>query len=117
MAIEVANVPRPAWSPLPYDGCRGVDGKVLLARGDLSIAMLRFEEEATIHEHPAARDTDVFCLEGRGKTSVGGEQAEIQAGQRVRWPANENHRLWTEGEEMLTLMIEHPAAGAAQARS
>ena len=110
MAIEVANVPRSAWSPLPYDGCRGVDGKVLLTRSDLSIAMLRFEEDATIHEHPAARDTDVICLEGRGKTSVGAEQAEIQAGERVRWPANVNHRLWTEGVEMLTLMVERPSS-------
>ena len=117
MVPEVTQVPRPDWSPLPYDGCEGVDGKVLFVEKDLSVAMLRFSKDATIHEHPADHDTDVVCLEGCGKTSVGGEEAQIRAGERVRWPANENHRLWTAGEEMLTLMIERPAARAAQARS
>ena len=104
-------MPRPEWSPLPYDGCRDVDGKTLLAQEGLFVAMLRFGKDATIHEHPADHDVDVVCLEGRGRTSVGEEQSDIEAGQRVRWPANEQHRLWTEGEEMLTLMIEHPASG------
>jgi len=40
-------------------------------------------------------------------TSVGSEKAPLRAGQRVRWPAGAPHRLWTEGHEMLTLMVEH----------
>ena len=108
MAIEVTSVPRPAWSPLPFDGCRDVEGKTLLAQKGLFIAMLRFARDATIHEHPADHDVDVVCLEGNGKTSVGGEETTIQAGERVRWPANVAHRLWTEDDVMVTLMVEHP---------
>ena len=69
--------------------------------------MLRFRPQGTIHEHPAAHDVDVVCLEGRGMTSVGGEQSELQAGERVRWPAHVAHRLWTDENEMITLMVEH----------
>ncbi len=69
--------------------------------------MLRFRRHGTIHEHPAEHDVDVICLEGQGMTSVGSERAAIRAGERVRWPANVSHRLWTEGDEMVTLMIEH----------
>ncbi len=40
-------------------------------------------------------------------TSVDGKETTIRAGQRVHWPAHRRHRLWTEGSEMMTLMIEH----------
>ena len=110
MAIDVAAVPRAEWSPLPFDGCRDVDGKTVLEQEGLLVAMLRFGKDATIHEHSAEHDVDVVYLEGSGKMSVGGEESIIRVGERVRWPANLNHRLWTEGEEMLTLMIEHPSS-------
>ena len=69
--------------------------------------MLRFRKNATIHEHPADIEIDVICLEGEGFTSVSGERAPFHAGQRVRWPAGQPHRLWTEETEMITLMVEH----------
>jgi quercetin dioxygenase-like cupin family protein len=88
-----------------------VASKSLLRLDHLAVAMLRFGAKATIHEHPAPMDIDVICLEGQGMTRVGDEQAPLHAGERVRWPANIPHCLWTEGSEMITLMIEHlPAA-------
>ena len=108
MALEIQTVPRPEWSPLPQDGCVGVEGKVLISEKELLVAMLRFAPNATIHEHPGEYDADVICLEGSGRTMVGGEESEIEAGQRVRWPAGVVHRLWTEDNEMLTLMVERP---------
>lgn len=107
MTLEVLVVKRPSWSPLPYDGCVNVYAKSLLSLDHLGIAMLRFEPQGTIHEHPASFDVDVICLEGAGFTSVSGEQAAIQAGERVRWPAGEPHRLWTTDSKMITLMVEH----------
>ena len=112
MALEVGSAPRPSWSPLPFEGCHGVEGKVLLVLDHLSVAMLRFARQGAIHEHAAPHNVDVVCLEGRGRTSIGGEETEIGAGQSVRWPADVAHRLWTENDEMVTLMIEHLASGA-----
>lgn len=100
-------IPRPDWTPLPHAGCVGVESKVLPRFERFSLAMLRFPSGGTIHEHPAGFDIDVICLEGSGFTSVAGEAAEIHAGERVRWPAEQPHRLWTTGSPMVTLMVEH----------
>lgn len=66
MTPEIESVPRPEWSPLPYEGCRNVQGKVLVDGEELLLALLRFEPDGTIHEHPGATDTVVVCLEGSG---------------------------------------------------
>lgn len=112
--IAVHAVPRPSWSPLPYEGCRNVEGKVLLIEDDLSVAMLRFAKNGTIHEHAGEFDADVICLEGSGYASVEGARADLTAGQRVRWPAGKMHRLWTRESEMLTLMVERTARRPTQ---
>jgi quercetin dioxygenase-like cupin family protein len=103
---QITSWPRAEWSPLPYEGCVGVQGKVLVRVGDFFIAMLRFEPTGTIHEHPGPNDTIVVCLEGEGFTSVDGETAPIREGQNVFWPRDIPHRLWTEGSAMRTLMVE-----------
>lgn len=73
---------------------------------DFFIAMLRFEPDGTIHEHPGPNDTIVMCVEGNGWTSVAGERTELRAGELVRWPRDTPHRLWTEGSQMTTVMYE-----------
>jgi len=45
------SVPRPEWSPLPLEGCSHVEGKVLLKREGLKLALLRFQPGGTIDEH------------------------------------------------------------------
>lgn len=110
MTVDIRPFARPDWSPLPDDGCVGVEGKVLTRDGDFFIAMLRFHEHATIHEHPGDTDTIVICIEGSGFTSVGGETVPIAAGQQVRWPKDVPHRLWTDATTMKTLMVERWAA-------
>jgi hypothetical protein len=49
----------------------------------------------------------VVCLEGAGFVLVGEDSYPFDAGERVRWPANVMHWLWTESDEMTTLMIEY----------
>lgn len=107
MTVEITPLKQPVWTPLPYEGCCNAAYKSLLQGEQVALAMLRFNHNATIHEHPADFDIDVICLEGSGFTSVGGEQAAIHAGQRVHWPAGQPHRLWTTNNEMITLMVEH----------
>lgn len=110
MTLEIQPVKQPDWTPLAYEGCTNVAYKSLLKRDHIALAMLRFGHNATIHEHAADIDIDVICLEGQGFTSVGGEQAAIRAGQRIQWPADQPHRLWTEESEMITLIVEHVKA-------
>ena len=111
MTPDVTPWPRPEWSPLPYDGCVGVEGRVLVRAEHFSVAQLRFAERATIHEHPGESDAIVVILEGEGFTSVGDETTAVHAGEQVLWPKGVKHRLWTEAATMQTLMIEdHPPA-------
>jgi quercetin dioxygenase-like cupin family protein len=107
---DIRPVPRPEWTPLPYEGCSGVEGKILVREDTWFVAMLRFELGGTIHEHPGPNDTIVVCLEGAGFTSVGGATAPLTAGEQARWPRDVPHRLWTEASTMVTLMIEHETA-------
>ena len=97
---------RPDWSPLPFEGCVGVEGKVLVREPGFFFSLLRFEPGGTIHEHPGERDAYVACLEGEGWTSVGEEHSQLRTGEFVVWPEGVPHRLWTEGTTMTTLMYE-----------
>jgi quercetin dioxygenase-like cupin family protein len=111
VTVDVAKVPRSEWSPLPYEGCIGVEGKVLVREDDFLVAMLRFPPHATIHEHPGTNDTLVVCIQGEGLTSVGGETVPLRDSERAFWPANVPHRLWTDDTTMTTLMIERSGKG------
>ncbi len=112
MPVQIDSFKRPEWTPLPFDGCINVMSKALFQpqNSNISLAMLKFAENGTVHEHPADWLIEVCCLEGKGFTSVGGEVAAIKAGERVQWPAGIPHRLWTENSTMITLMIEHTSA-------
>jgi len=102
----IKEQPKPEWGPLPREGCVNVEGRVFLVDENLTVANLRFGQNATIDPHPADWDIDVACLSGSGFTSIGEETFELSAGQRIRWPAGIEHCLWTESSEMETLMIE-----------
>ena len=110
MSVDIRPIPRPGWDPLPYEGCVGVVGRVLVREDDFFVAELRFTENATVHEHPGESDAIVVCPEGEGFTSVGGETAPLRESQQVRWPKGITHRLWTEGSTMTTLMVERVGA-------
>jgi hypothetical protein len=53
--LIVEPFPRPEWSPLPFEGCVGVEGKVLVRSDDFFLAMLHFE--------PGAPSTNIPMLE------------------------------------------------------
>jgi quercetin dioxygenase-like cupin family protein len=106
MTEEPQQVPRPDWSPVPRPGCLDVDGRVLLVRDGLVVAMLRFAPQATIDEHAAGHEVDVICLEGEGFVSIEDRVNSFAAGQWLTWPADRVHRLWTADSGMVTLMIE-----------
>lgn len=107
MTVDIRPIPRPCWDPLPFEGCVGVVGRVLVRENTYVVAQLRFSEHATIHEHPGDNDTIVVCLEGEGYTSVAGETARLREGEQARWPKGVPHRLWTKNSTMTTLMVEH----------
>ncbi len=79
MTVDIRPIPRPGWDPLPYEGCVGVVGRVLVREDTYFVAELRFSEHATIHEHPGDNDTIVVCLEGE-RLHVGGRRDRCATG-------------------------------------
>jgi quercetin dioxygenase-like cupin family protein len=114
MALEIQPIRSKDWTPLPFEGCINVSVKMLIKQPHLRLAMLRFEPNATIHEHPADIDIDVICLEGEGMVSLGNEQSPLKAGEQIRWTAGVPHRLWTISSTMTTLMVEHHSGEIAK---
>lgn len=107
MSLQINKIKHQEWFPLPFDGCMNVYVKSLHRTPYMNVAMLRFDENAQIHEHDATIDIDVICIEGQGFVSVDGEESAFQAGEKVHWPAHKNHQLWTKNTTMVTLMLEH----------
>jgi quercetin dioxygenase-like cupin family protein len=105
----IQDQPKPNWATLPRPGCVNVEFRVLLGRESIFIANLRFYQNATIDEHDAPYDIDVICMSRSGFASIGADHFEIEAGQTVLWPRGTMHRLWTESDEMETLMVERHA--------
>ena len=104
-------MPRPDWQPVGRPGCVNVEGRLLLARDDLVLAMLRFEPEATLDEHAADHEIDVVCLEGEGFVSVEDRVYTLAAGQWLGWPAGRLHRAWTGERGMIALVVERLPPG------
>ncbi|MEM7366869.1 MAG: cupin domain-containing protein [Pseudomonadota bacterium] len=77
-----------------------------MQREGILVANLRFATHAEIDEHDAPMDIDVLVLSGAGYVSVDGAQAQVRAGQTVRWPAGKQHKLWTTTTTMETIMVE-----------
>lgn len=102
----IEKQPRPDWQPLPREGCVNIEARVLLAKDGLSVANLRFGQNASIDPHPADWEIDVICISGSGFTQIEDHRYEISAGDTIRWPAGKIHCLWTEDTEMETLMVE-----------
>jgi acyl-coenzyme A thioesterase PaaI-like protein len=79
---------------------------VLFGDPSLVVAQLSFGAHGTIDLHAAPYPIEVVALSGAGFVQVGNERCPFVAGQRIQWPAGVEHRLWTEGEPLVTLMLE-----------
>jgi quercetin dioxygenase-like cupin family protein len=104
--IQVHEQPKPDWALLTRPGCENVEFRVLLGSDGILIANLRFAPSSTIDRHSAPFDIDVICVHGEGLTSIGDSVSSFAAGQFVRWPKDKEHCLWTEEQEMETIMVE-----------
>jgi hypothetical protein len=46
--VRLEPFARPDWSPLPFEGCTGVEGKVLVREPGFFLSLLRFEAGGTL---------------------------------------------------------------------
>jgi quercetin dioxygenase-like cupin family protein len=84
---------------------------ILLNRPMIVVAMY-LETHASMDEHSA--DVPVLFLVtcGQGFVRIGGPNGEsqtISAGDAVLWPADVDHTVWTEDNELQAIVIDGPA--------
>ena len=79
------------YGRVPIDGARGL----------LRLLCFDSEQSVALHRHPKA-DEYFYVVQGKGKLTVGNEEAEVGPGSIVRVPAGVLHR-WQNGPQRLIL--------------
>ncbi len=72
----------------------------------LAVIELHFEPGGEIWEHDAPYPILFVVIEGRGMVRVGGEDAPVQAGQAVLWPADVLHKAWAVDAPFTAIVVE-----------
>ncbi len=72
----------------------------------LAVVELHFEPGGEIWEHDVPYPILFITIEGRGMVRVGGEDASVQAGQAVLWPAGVLHKAWAEDAPFTAIAVE-----------
>lgn len=107
MSLQPKPVKQVTWMPLPKGGYENVEVKMLMGlEGELRVSMMKIKPNGGMPTHQDKAEIEVICLEGSGFVSVGEDKIPFKMGDRVTWPPNTDHRLWTSDDEMITLMIE-----------
>jgi len=94
----------------------GVSGQVIHSDGRGTISELAFARRARIEPHTNPNSTWFVVIEGGGWAQVGGERAQVAAGEAVLWPADVVHAAWTELSEMRAIVVELAGADDALVR-
>ena len=84
---------------------------ILLDRSMIVVAMY-FEPHASIDEHSNEVPILFLVIAGRGFVRIGGPNGEarsISTGDAVLWPAQLDHTVWTEDEELQAILIDGPS--------
>ena len=72
----------------------------------LAVIELHFEPGGEIWEHDAPYPILFVAIAGRGMVRVGGEDACVQAGQAVLWPASVPHKAWADDASLTAIVVE-----------
>lgn len=87
-------------------GTHGVTGRMIHQDARGSIAELTFGTHAALAQHTNPSTAYFVVISGGGLVQVGAEQAAVNHGEAVVWPAGEPHAAWTEGSEMRAIVVE-----------
>lgn len=75
----------------------------------LQVEAMYFETHARLDEHSAPFPILFMVTGGRGMLRIGGpsgETREIQSGDAVIWPENQDHMVWTEDDPLEAIVVQ-----------
>lgn len=103
--------------PDPPPGSDRLYPATILREETAAVVELHFEPGGEMPEHDADHPILFVVIAGRGMVRVGGEEAEVAAGQAVVWPAGVPHKAWARGEPLTAISVHHGMARWAGAAS
>ena len=87
---------------------RRFNGLPLLMNAHVQVEAMYFEPHASMEEHAAEHPILFLVIHGSGSLRLGGpagETRQLQAGDAVLWPAQCEHTVWTDDEELEAIVI------------
>lgn len=87
---------------------RGVGARHLLERDGVKVTNLVLNPGDEVPEHTAPVDVFFYVVSGKGRITVGGETAEVQATDIVPCPANTPMAVKAVGEKLVILNVKTP---------
>ena len=88
------------------------DGLPIILGCSNTVVSLYLTPHGEMHEHPAPEPILAIVIAGKGFMRIGGpagETMEVAAGEAVLWPANTDHKAWTEADSMNLLVFHYEA--------
>lgn len=82
-----------------------VASKTLIQNDAVSITLFSFEKDEEISTHKSEGDALVYCLEGRGKITIDGEEYKIKEGDAIVMPAERPHAVYAEERFKMLLVV------------
>lgn len=87
---------------------RGVDARHLLERSSVKVTNLVLNPGDEVPEHAVPVDVFFYVVSGRGKITIGGETAEVQATDIIPCPANTPMAVRAVDEKLVVLNVKTP---------
>jgi quercetin dioxygenase-like cupin family protein len=87
--------------------CPGMYPALIYHEDPVHVVELHFEPGGEMWEHSADHPILFITIHGKGRVRVDGEEAEIQAGQAVLWPAGKRHKAWAEESPLTAIVVEY----------
>ncbi|MGZ3583305.1 MAG: cupin domain-containing protein [Ktedonobacterales bacterium] len=84
-------------------------GMPLTLDAPMRVEAMYFEPHARLDEHSAPFPILFIVTSGRGMLRIGGpsgETRELQSGDAVLWPENQDHMVWTEDDPLEAIVVQ-----------
>ena len=85
-----------------------VVSKTLAQNKAVSVTLFAFDQGEEISTHESTGDAMVYCLDGEGEITIGGQKSLLQAGQCIVMPSNVPHMVYAPQKFKMMLVVIFP---------
>ncbi len=93
----------------PPPNCKAMHPAMIYHDNAIHVMELHFEPGGEMWEHDADHPILFIVIHGKGRVRLDGQEAEMQAGEAILWPAGKMHKAWAQDGPFTALAIEYEA--------